>query len=80
VINFTEKVLRNHRKKKQPKVSPSLGENGIKLLLTWNFGNIIWISAGLGKLNSRIKIRRNCEKIVAASSFILYDVRCLCDS
>jgi hypothetical protein len=26
-----------NRKKKQPKVSPGLGENGVKLLLTWNF-------------------------------------------
>ena len=26
-----------NRKKKQPKVSPGLGENGVKLLLTWSF-------------------------------------------
>jgi len=25
------------KKKKQSKVSPDLGENGVKLLLTWNF-------------------------------------------
>jgi len=25
-------------RKNQPKVSPGLGENGEKLLLTWNFG------------------------------------------
>ena len=29
-----------NRKKKQPKVSPGLGENGVKLLLTWNFDGI----------------------------------------
>jgi hypothetical protein len=26
-----------NRKKKQPKVSSGLGENGVKSLLTWNF-------------------------------------------
>jgi len=36
IILFTLNVY-VYRKKKQPKFSPGLGENGIKLLLTWNF-------------------------------------------
>jgi len=38
IILFTLNVY-VYRKKKQPKVSPGLGENGVKLLLTWNFGS-----------------------------------------
>jgi hypothetical protein len=37
-ILFTIKVDVN-RKKNQPKVSPGLGKNGVKLLLTCNFGS-----------------------------------------
>ena len=38
IILFTLNVY-VYRKKKQPKVSPGLGENGVELLLTWNFDN-----------------------------------------